>query len=213
MSPGGHLATTALACGVAYGVTGSPLLTAGMAAGGFFIDVDHAVDYVVFDGRRDLRPGVFLRYYLEGRVRRAVLVLHSWELLAALGALAVWLAAPLLRGLAIGMAMHLALDVIFNGRFATSSMLPFYSFAWRWRRGFEVGRLGGRKPLARLREGFWIAFFRGPRLRTPGIAAVGRPTLPARAFRAPLTLARLAARSRASSHPRRERLEARPRSS
>src|SRR5713101_1875621 len=41
MSPGGHLVTTVLACGAVYGVTGSAPLTAGLAAGGFFIDVDH----------------------------------------------------------------------------------------------------------------------------------------------------------------------------
>ena len=95
MSPGGHLVTTAAACAATAYATGSAPLTAAVAAGGFLIDVDHAVDYVVFDGQRDLRPGAFLRHYVEGRVRYAVLVLHSYELFAVLGAIAWWTQAPL----------------------------------------------------------------------------------------------------------------------
>ena len=90
MSPGGHLVTTALACAAVYAGTESVALTAGLAAGGFLIDVDHAVDYVLFERQRDLRPGSFLRYYLDGKVQRVVLVLHSYELLVLLAAIA-WL--------------------------------------------------------------------------------------------------------------------------
>jgi hypothetical protein len=72
MSPGGHLVTPAAACAVA-AAHQQWSLAAGIAAGGFLIDVDHAVDYVLFDGHRDLRPGAFLRHYSEGRLRRAVL--------------------------------------------------------------------------------------------------------------------------------------------
>jgi hypothetical protein len=72
MSPGGHLVTTAVACAATGLRTDSAPLTAGIALGGFCIDVDHAVDYVVFDGQTDLRPGAFLRYYLEGRAARGV---------------------------------------------------------------------------------------------------------------------------------------------
>src|SRR6266487_7106140 len=60
MSPGGHLVTTVLACGAVYGVTGSSPLTAGLAAGGFFIDVDHVLDYVLFERRFRFSPRVFL---------------------------------------------------------------------------------------------------------------------------------------------------------
>ena len=88
MSPGGHLVTTAIACAAVQTVTGSAALTAGIAAGGFLIDLDHVFDYVAFERQRDLRPAAFLRYYLAGRTRTAVLLLHSYEVLAllALGA-------------------------------------------------------------------------------------------------------------------------------
>src|SRR5207244_2262304 len=68
MSPGGHLVTTAVASAAVGYATGSLPLATAVAAGGFLIDLDHAIDYVVFDAQRDLRPGAFLRYYFEGHV-------------------------------------------------------------------------------------------------------------------------------------------------
>jgi hypothetical protein len=56
--------TTLAACAATATATGSVPLTLGVAAGGFLIDVDHALDYVLFDGQRDLRPASFLRYYV-----------------------------------------------------------------------------------------------------------------------------------------------------
>src|SRR5204863_3044829 len=47
VSPGGHLVTTVAACTTADAITGGGVLAASIAAGGFLIDVDHAVDYVV----------------------------------------------------------------------------------------------------------------------------------------------------------------------
>src|SRR5262245_37067420 len=119
MSPGGHLVTTALACAGVYASTGSAALTAGLAVGGFLIDVDHVFDYVVFERQRDLRPSAFLRYYLGGRVQRVVLVLHSYELAVLLAVLAWTSGVEALWGYVLGMALHLPLDIVFNGRLAT----------------------------------------------------------------------------------------------
>ncbi len=215
MSPGGHLVTTVLACGAVYGVTGSPSLTAGLAAGGFLIDVDHVVDYVLFERRRRLSPGAFLRYYLEGRAKRLVLVLHSWELLILLALVASVTRSALLWGYVLGMVLHLPLDVIFNGRFTGTSLVPFYSFAYRWRRSFLSSEMIEQRALARLHEGFWVAFFRGSRLRNPHIHTVHRPALAQRVLRGltATTPALPEARSPASSHPHQEPPEARPKSS
>src|SRR5206468_143290 len=84
MSPGGHLVTTAAACVATQASTGSWSLTAAVAVGGVLIDLDHVVDYVLFERRRRLTPGAFLRHYVEGRTERVVLALHSYELFAAL---------------------------------------------------------------------------------------------------------------------------------
>jgi hypothetical protein len=215
MSPGGHLVTTVLACGAVYGVTGSSPLTAGLAAGGFFIDIDHVLDYVLFERRFRFSPRAFLRHYLEGRTRRLVLILHSWELMGLLTLTALMTGSVWLWGYVLGMALHLPLDVKFNGRLTNQSLVPFYSFVYRWRRGFLRERLIEQKPLARLHEGFWMIFFRGARLRNPQVHAVHQPKLAERVLRspAPPTLAPAAVRSPASSHPRPRRLEARPKSS
>jgi len=158
MSPGGHLVTTAAVCAVA-AVHQQWALMAGLAAGGFLIDVDHAVDYVVVERQRDLRPGTFLRHYTEGRVDRTVLALHSWELFALLVALAWHTGAPWLIGYVGGGLMHLALDLVFNGRYTPNSIVLFYSFTYRALRGFDAARLLGESPPRPAARGFWHAFF------------------------------------------------------
>ena len=119
---------------------------AGLAAGGFLIDVDHAVDYVLVEGGRDLRPGTFLRHYTEGRVRRTVLALHSWELFAVLVALAWTRGEPWLVGYLAGGLMHLALDLVYNGRYTPHSIVLFYSFTYRALHRFDARPPARREP-------------------------------------------------------------------
>ena len=159
MSPGGHLVCTALACGAVHALTGSMALTAGMAAGGVLIDVDHVIDYVVFERRRELSPAAFLRHYAEQRHQRVVLMLHSYELSVALAALAwitgwVWL-----WGYLLGMALHLPLDIVFNGRVLSRNLVPFYSFAYRSRARFRSEPLLGVTAPTPVPGGFWRSFF------------------------------------------------------
>ena len=161
VSPGGHLVTTVAACTAAAAVTGSWPLTAGIAVGGFLIDVDHAVDYVLFERQRDLRPGVFLRYYISGRVQRVVLALHSYELFALLGIIAWWQESMLLTGYLAGGLMHLALDIMFNGELTPHSIAAFYSFSYRLAHGFRASSLLGAVPLRPPAANFWRAFFEG----------------------------------------------------
>jgi hypothetical protein len=164
MSPGGHAATTVVATAAVAYVSGSPDVAAGVALGGFFIDVDHAVDYVLFNGQRDLRPSVFMRYYLEGRPERVVLALHSYELFAVLAALAWHTTSLPLWGYLVGAAMHLALDMLFNGELLPNNVLAFYSFAYRAAHRFRGDALHGNLPRTVPSE-FWRAFFRGPTRR------------------------------------------------
>ena len=158
--------TTVAVCAASAAATHSWPLVLGLAAGGFWIDVDHAIDYVVVERQRDLRPGAFLRYYLEGRVRRTVLVLHSWELLAALVVLAWTTASPWLLGYVGGALMHLALDLAFNGEFTPRSILAFYSFTYRAAHRFDAQRLLGAGPPRQVASAFWAAFFGGAEPRT-----------------------------------------------
>jgi hypothetical protein len=166
--------TTAAACAAVGYATGSLPLAAAVGAGGFLIDLDHAVDYVVFERQRDLRPGAFLRYYVEGRIRRAVLVLHSYELFAALALLAWLTEATLLSGYLVGALMHLGLDIIFNGRVTPYSIAAFYSFTYRaWHR-FDASTLLGiaERPV---NDGFWGMFFDNGQSVKPLPHAAERP--------------------------------------
>lgn len=169
MSPGGHLATTiAAAVGVA-AVTGSVSLAAGVAVGGFLIDLDHLVDYVLVERQRDLRPGAFLRFYVEGRARRLVLLLHSYELFALLGLLAWWHASLALSGYLIGALMHLALDIAFNGKLTPRSISAFYSFGYRLAHRFDADALIGHAP-REVPASSWAAFVVGARAQSLGDA-------------------------------------------
>ena len=194
MSPGGHLVTTALACGAVHALTGSAALTAGLAAGGFLIDVDHVVDYVLVERCRDLRPSAFLRYYLGGQAKRIVLALHSYELLALLALLAWVTNSEVGWGYVLGMLLHLPLDIVFNGKLVSRSLVPFYSVIYRWRVGFLAARLVGEYSVTPGSSEFWRAFFQGSvrtgadrRAPVSGQLLPGPESEPALAFEESLT--------------------------
>ena len=196
MSPGGHLVTTAVACAAVQASTGSVALTAGVAAGGFLIDLDHVLDYILFERQRDLRPAAFLRYYLAGKTRFVVLLLHAYEVLAALALAAWWMNLEGLWGYVLGAAaLHLPLDIVFNGKVAGRNMVPFYSLIYRARADFRTSRLIDPGRIGAPDPRFWSAFFVGsivratpPRPRSArdtsiellaSPSAAARPTLPA----------------------------------
>jgi hypothetical protein len=162
VSPGGHLVTTAVACAAVHASTGSVALTAGVAAGGFLIDLDHVFDYVIFERQRNLRPSNFLQYYIAGKSQLAVLLLHSYEVLAAMALAAWWTNLEALWGYVVGAAaLHLPLDIVFNGKVAGRNMLPFYSLTYRARAGFRTARLLEGAQLAPPPARFWSGFFVG----------------------------------------------------
>jgi len=175
MSPGGHLVTTAAACAAVYAGTGDAALTAGLAAGGFLIDVDHMVDYVLFERQRDLRPTSFLRYYVGGKAQRVVLLLHSYELLVLLAGIAWVTQVAWLWGWVFGMLLHLPLDIIFNGKFASGGLVHFYSFIVRARAGFRAARFTDRPLRPVTGDGFWTAFFKGSQLASEPSPPAPRP--------------------------------------
>jgi hypothetical protein len=142
MMPGGHLATSVVLAAGAYVTTGSFELAAGCVAGGFFIDTDHYLDYIVFE-RQWRRPGPasFLRYYFTNKPVRIVLPLHSYELMTLLAIIAVRSPMPLLVGYLIGAAMHLAFDIAINGDHALRHRFLFYCFAYRAHLNFRAADL------------------------------------------------------------------------
>jgi hypothetical protein len=166
MSPGGHLVITTAACAATQAITGAWSLTAAVFVGGVLIDVDHAVDYVLFERPQRLTPAAFLRHYLEGRTQRVVLALHSYELFAVLVLAGWWTQSVPILGYLVGALMHLALDVVWNGRLTPRSIGAFYSFTYRAAHRFDSAALLGTPVFAPAGR-FWSAFFRGATLAQP----------------------------------------------
>jgi hypothetical protein len=142
MMPGGHLATSLLLSGGAYAYTRSAPLAAGCILGGFLIDFDHYLDYVVFERQwRRSSPASFLRYYFTYQLQRVVLPLHSLELMIALVAAAVFWPHPVLIGYLLGATMHLVFDILINGSHLLKRRVLFYSFVYRALQGFSAEKL------------------------------------------------------------------------
>jgi len=145
MMPGGHLATALALSGAAYAVSGSPEAAAGCFAGGFLIDVDHYLDYLVFEKQwRQPGPLSFLRYYFTNSPQKVVLPLHSMELMGILLVVVISHPWPLLAGYWLGAAMHLIFDILINGEYALKRAVCFYIFAYRVSKRFAAADLMDR---------------------------------------------------------------------
>src|SRR6266704_5184190 len=132
MMPGGHLTTSLALAAATYYTTGSPEAAAGCIAGGFLIDVDHYLDYLLFE-RQWRRPGPvsFLRYYFSYSPKKLVLPLHSAEFMTILFLVILAHPWPLLVGYWVGALMHLVFDILVNGDYALKRPFLFYIFAYR----------------------------------------------------------------------------------
>jgi hypothetical protein len=139
MMPGGHLATSLTLSASTYYLTGSVEASAGVFAGGFLIDVDHYLDYLLFE-KQWRRPGPvsFLQYYFTNRPRKLVLPLHSAELMTLLIGLIFIHPWPILVGYWVGAAMHLVFDVLVNGEYGLRRPIAFYIFSYRALHGFAA---------------------------------------------------------------------------
>jgi hypothetical protein len=156
MMPGGHLASSIALSGVVYASSGSMAAASGCIAGGFLIDIDHYLDYLLFE-KQWRRPGPisFLRYYFGNCPKKVVLPLHSAELMALLFLVILRYPWPLLVGYWFGALMHLFFDVLVNGDHALKEPIPFYVFTYRAVHRFateklldvDVSTAGGRSPV------------------------------------------------------------------
>src|SRR5438552_17152819 len=156
MMPGGHLATSLVLATATYQITGSTEAAVGCVAGGFLIDVDHYLDYLLFE-KQWRRPGPvsFLRYYFTSSPRKLVLPLHSAEFMTILFFVILAHPWPLLVGYWVGALMHLVFDILVNGDYALKRPVLFYIFAYRAAHRFAAEHLmdvvvspaSGRHPI------------------------------------------------------------------
>jgi membrane-bound metal-dependent hydrolase YbcI (DUF457 family) len=97
-----------------YTVSRSASMAAASFAAGVLIDADHALDYLREYGFR-LDRRFFFRTFHETIYRRIVLVLHAWEWLLPLAAVAVLSRGNSIAvGVFIGLGQHLLADQVTN---------------------------------------------------------------------------------------------------
>lgn len=146
MKSQGHILAALPLGGVLYWAAGSAAPALAGAALSVLVDLDHALDYLIF-GRARPSLGRFFAEYNTHRFPRLMLVMHSWEFLMP-GALLLWaLLGPVWAAALVGSWLyHLVWD-----QFANDVGPLFYFFAYRARRGFRRADLacpqpGGRRP-------------------------------------------------------------------
>ncbi|MFN7976355.1 MAG: hypothetical protein U0166_29150 [Acidobacteriota bacterium] len=147
MSPQGHVLTSAVAGAAVAAASGNPLAGAACLLAGIFIDLDHFLEYFWFEGLK-IDIADFKRACEETRFPKVLLVLHSWELLAAgwTVALAAGPSGARTIGLAalVGLSLHLVLDQIYNEPFPLC-----YFLCYRLGVGLDAARIF--KPVMRRR--------------------------------------------------------------
>ncbi|MBI1862795.1 hypothetical protein HYS00_01605 [Candidatus Microgenomates bacterium] len=89
----------------------------GALLGGFFVDVDHLIDYVFAFGLHfDL--GNFLSGVMFDKLQKIYVFFHAWEWVILLGIIAVHVKKPAIRyflmALMLGLLSHLIYDTIYN---------------------------------------------------------------------------------------------------
>jgi hypothetical protein len=120
-----HFILAILAGGIVYKIWGRLYISliAGLI-GGVLIDLDHFIDYYIAFG-----PNFRLDHILSGfeflKNEKIYLFFHAWEYVALLMALAFFLknkkVKSIFLGLALGILLHLAVDIYVNG-------LPYNSY-------------------------------------------------------------------------------------
>jgi len=132
MSPGRHaLASAVLAAGTAV-VTHDAAATAMVLVGGTVIDLDHLVDFFLNRSGK-FTPNCFVQMCEQYRLTRFYLLMHSLEWILPFIAASFLLHWPLwVRGLALGLGLHMALDLWGNGIKTRA-----YLLSYRVARGFD----------------------------------------------------------------------------
>lgn len=136
-----HLLASSAAGGAAWALSGSAGMAAACLAGGVLLDLDHLPDYLLDTEEPPTLRGFFAWCY-ELKWRKVYLLLHSYELLALLAAACFFSPGPALRGFALGMALHLAMDQLGN----TALDRRFYFLVFRYRAGFVRELLAAPRP-------------------------------------------------------------------
>ncbi len=131
-----HVTFSVIISGILYAIFKSWGLTIASLISGIFIDLDHIIDYLREYGL-PIEVRKFIYVCNKEQFRRLLLILHGWEWLIFLGAIAkltdwnLWV-----TGLLIGYWQHIVLDQLSN-----NASLLGYSLFWRWGNRFDIKAL------------------------------------------------------------------------
>jgi hypothetical protein len=149
-----HFWSSLAAGGALYWATGSGAALAGAMIGGFLIDSDHVIDQlwsirhgapfrrkVEDDGSTETQgtSARLLNHLRPRKLLRLPLIFHSYELLAAIAMMTVYLRTPFLIGLLSGYVLHLSLDMLRHHHEFRSPF--FYFLSYRLSHGFRRDHL------------------------------------------------------------------------
>lgn len=130
----GHIIATFTISAFLYYICNSFSIFISSLIGGIFIDVDHLLDYYLYNGM-DLRISNFFNWCYKKQWDTLIVFFHSIELLFAFWiVIMVFNLGTFWIGLAIGVSQHLVLDMIVNGR---QINVFSYFFIFRFINGFR----------------------------------------------------------------------------
>ena len=142
MRPQWHLGFAAAGTLPYYLMTGSLSRTALFAAAAVAVDVDHVLDYVLWN-ERPLSYAGFMRKGALLRGRRMMFFLHGYEWLILAYAFSWWFGIPALPDIANGVLLHLAVDEVGNRLPSSRTRIhaPFYFFSYRLYKRFRIDKM------------------------------------------------------------------------
>jgi hypothetical protein len=123
MSPEHHLFVSALLASLFYYFTSSIPGSILAFCGGFWIDLDHFIDFWLYKKRITYTKEFFTWYCL--RSGKIYIIFHSLELWIVLLSSSLILKSLPLLGLSIGMGIHLLMDIFGNGARPEAYLLAY----------------------------------------------------------------------------------------
>jgi hypothetical protein len=130
MKPIYHLISAMILSLFVYDLTNSPIAAALTLCGGFWIDLDHFLDFWLYKGKI-----TYTHEFIEGynhKFGKMYVLLHSYELLFGVIVIGLVTRSTMILGLGLGASVHLAMDTFGNPVFICT-----YSLAYRVYKRFD----------------------------------------------------------------------------
>ncbi|MHB8880757.1 MAG: hypothetical protein ACYC69_04495 [Thermodesulfovibrionales bacterium] len=148
MRPSYHLLSAGIAGYPYYGITGALDSAVCFATAAVMMDIDHVIDYILWN-ERPLSLRLFFKKGTLLKGSRMVFFLHGYECIALCYLISWWFNSRLFFAVSNGFMMHLVLDEIGNRLPSACVKLNtfFYFFVYRWIKGFRINKISRVRQL------------------------------------------------------------------